>query len=75
LIAVVKFIEGIPSSCNSAMPLSEAQAGSVNSRKANGQQKLDRCMSHRASWDWKEVCGKSIPQKEQGSKRHSASKV
>ena len=26
-------------------------------------------MSQRASWDWKEVCGKSIPQLEQGSKR------
>ena len=30
-------------------------------------------VSHRASWDWKEVCGKSTPQLEQGSKRASRS--
>jgi hypothetical protein len=33
------------------------------------QQELAVDMSHRASWDWKEVCGKSIPQLEQGGKR------
>jgi len=32
-------------------------------------------MSQRASWDWKEVCGRSIPQLEQGSKSLSASEV
>ena len=30
-------------------------------------------VSQRASWDWKEVCGRSIPQLEQGSKRASRS--
>ena len=43
--------------------------------KEVGLQQLDRCMSQRASWDWKEVCDRSIPQLEQGSKRHSASEV
>jgi len=32
-------------------------------------------MFHRASWDLKEVCDRSIPQLEQGSKRPSASGV
>jgi len=39
------------------------------------QQQLGRCMSHRASWDWKEVCDQSIPQLEQGCKSLSASEV
>jgi len=32
-------------------------------------------MSHRSSWDLKEVCGQSIPQLEQGSKRACGGKV
>ncbi len=32
-------------------------------------------MSQRASWDWKEVCGRSIPQLEQGSKRPAGFEV
>ena len=32
-------------------------------------------MSQRASWDWKEVCGQSIPQLEQGCKRACGVKV
>ena len=32
-------------------------------------------MSQRASWDWKEVCGQSIPQLEQGCKRPAGFEV
>ena len=32
-------------------------------------------VSHRASWDWKEVCGQSIPQNGDGGKRACGVKV
>jgi|GEM_PF-4493763 len=39
------------------------------------QQELAVDMSQRASWDWREGCGKSIPQLEQGSKRPAGFEV